>query len=318
MSLEAKPFVRVSSSLNPHLPTRQSGRNRSNGEVDFVSQIAANGGARCVKRGSGNLEVQMVSGMSAATSVCASSPMKILVPHPRGVSVWAYLSSFGGGMVAGDETRVVVKLGAGTRCFLSTQASTKIYRNPQNRPCGHQLSADLDEGSVLVLAPDAVQPFAGSVYQQRQEFHLAAGSGLVLVDWLSSGRAECGERWEFNRYQSRNNIFVAGTRVLVDAVLLDGEQGMLAGSHRMGRMNCVATLAVIGEPLQVAITEILKNVADLPISRRANLVWSASAIKTGVLVRIAGEDVETVRREIHRQLDFLPGLLHDDPWTRKW
>ncbi|HTA28889.1 MAG TPA: urease accessory protein UreD, partial [Candidatus Cybelea sp.] len=73
------------------------------------------------------LEVDVVAGQSAATAACASNPMKLLVPRARGGSVWACVGSLGGGFVAGDETSLDVRLGAGARCFLTTQASTKIY-----------------------------------------------------------------------------------------------------------------------------------------------------------------------------------------------
>ncbi len=191
------------------------------------------------------LEVDLVAGCSAATSVCSTNPLKLLVPRPRGASVWAYLGSFGGGFVAGDETTLHVRLGAGARCFLSTQASTKIYRNPRQRPCGHTLRAELAAESLLVLAPDPIQSFAGSTYTQRQEFHLQSGAGLVLLDWFCSGRAACSERWQFTRLQSRNEIYVDGERLLVESMLLDQADGPLAGPHRMGRFNCVVAVIVI-------------------------------------------------------------------------
>src|SRR5260370_29621247 len=87
----------------------------------------------CSRAGAGHLEIKLVSGQSAVTSVQARSPLKFLIPRPRGDSVWAYMSSFGGGLVAGDETHVSVSLGAQSRCFLTTQASTKVYRNPKGR-----------------------------------------------------------------------------------------------------------------------------------------------------------------------------------------
>ncbi|MBI2946772.1 MAG: urease accessory protein UreD [Verrucomicrobia bacterium] len=159
--------------------------------------------------GHATLEVQQVAGESAVTSVVASSPLKLLTPRARGQSVWAFTSSFGGGLVAGDQTRLDLRLGAGARCFVGTQASTKIYRNPSCRPCGHVTQAALEAGSLLVLAPDPVQPFAHSIYAQQQEFHLGPGAGLVLVDWFCSGRAARGERWAFNRFQSRNEVWSA-------------------------------------------------------------------------------------------------------------
>jgi urease accessory protein len=72
-----------------------------------------------------------------------------------------------------------------------------------------------------VFAPDPVQAFANSSYTQRQEFHLAVGAGLAFVDWFSSGRVARGERWEFERFQSRHDVFMAGERVfVVDSILL--------------------------------------------------------------------------------------------------
>lgn len=260
----------------------------------------------------------MVNGQSAVTSAWASSPLKLLVPQPRGESVYAYLSSFGGGLVAGDETKLDIRLAAGTRAFISTQASTKIFRNPHCRPCGHKLNAALGEDSLLVLAPDPIQPFAGSSYAQRQEFHLEPSASLVLVDWFTSGRTARGERWAFNRFQSRNDIFLGDERVVVDSLLLDPAEDAPGDSHRMGRFNCLALVVLIGPALGEASARLLADVAQQSVTRRAPLVCSASAIREGALLRIAGEQVEIVGREIHRHLGFLPELLGDDPFARKW
>ncbi len=271
-----------------------------------------------LQSGWGGLEVEVVSRQSAVVSAWAASPLKILVPRPRGLSVWAYLSSFGGGLVAGDETNVTLTVGPKARCFVSTQASTKVYRNPGFRPCGHRLKATLAEDSLLVLAPDPVQAFAGSGYKQRQEFHLQPRSGLVLLDWVCSGRVARGERWAFRRFQSRNEIMLAGQRLLLDSLLLDPADGPFEDPCRMGRYNCLALVLLLGEPLRQAAAALLESVAARPVPRRASLALSASPSAQGAVLRLAGENVEDVRNEIHRLLDFLPALLHDDPWQRKW
>ncbi len=268
--------------------------------------------------GCGRLEVEVVAGQSTAISVRAVTPLKILVPRARGESVWAYLSSFGGGLVAGDQTSVDLRLGENARCLLSTQASTKVYRNPGSRPCGHRLKAHLGRGSLLALLPDPIQAFAGSSYRQQQEFQLEPGSGLVLVDWLCSGRTARGERWAFNRFQSRNDVFLGGKRILVDSLLLDPADGAVGGSHRLGRFNSLALVLVIGEALAAASAKLLQTVAAQPVTRGAALVCSASAVSGGALLRCAAENVEAAGREIHRHLAFLPEFLQDDPWSRKW
>ncbi len=264
------------------------------------------------------LEVDVVAGRSAATVVCASNPMKLLVPRARGGNVWACVSSLGGGFVAGDETNLDVRLGVNARCFLTTQASTKIYRNPRHRPCGHSLRAVLETGSLFVLAPDTIQSFEGSTYDQRQEFYLQPGASLVLLDWFCSGRAARRERWSFQRLQSRNEVNVGHERLLVDSLRLDQAHGPLAGPARMGRFNCVALLVVTGPLVADGAAAMLSEVATLPVTRRAELIVSVSPIRQGAVLRVAGESVEEVSREVRRRLAFVTELLDDNPWLRKW
>ena len=280
--------------------------------------VRSNFGSTALPAGTGHLGVELVSGQSAVTSLRAVSPLKILVSRPRGPTVWAFLASLGGGLVAGDEIKLTLTLGDHARCFLGTQASMKVYRNPTSRPCSHYMRARLGRASLLAFAPDPTQAFTGSRYQQRQEFHLHPESALVLVDWLCSGRAACGERWAFNSFQSRNEVFLGDSRVLLDSVLMDPADGPLDSAYRMGRFNCLALVLVFGDSLRAVSKHILEQIAGLPIRRRASLVCSANPIAHGVLVRIAGEDVEAVGREIRRLLAFLRDMLHDDPWSRKW
>jgi urease accessory protein len=268
--------------------------------------------------GCGHVGIEVVCGQSTATSVWAASPLKILIPRARGSSVWACLSSFGGGLVAGDELALTLKVGEQARCFLTTQASTKVYRNPSGKPCSHQLRAQLGRGSLLALIPDPVQAFPGSRYRQQQTFSLGPESGLVLVDWLCSGRAARGERWAFRTFQSRNEILLGETRVLLDSLLLDRAQGPLENCYRMGRFNCLALVVIIGEPFWAAAARALEEIAATPLPRHARLVVSASPIAQGALIRLAGESGEEVAWEIRRRLAFLSDFLGDDPWRRKY
>jgi urease accessory protein len=311
------------------------------------------------QRGNAELTVESVAGQSAVTSAFASTPLKLLTPRSRGQSVWAYTSSFGGGFVAGDETRLELRIGKGARCFLGTQASTKIYRNPRALACGHVTHATVEENALLVFAPDPVQPFADSSYTQRQSFELGAGAGLVLVDWFTSGRAARGERWAFNRFQSRNEVWSApllplparndrgegwgegqlrkttssprpspplreerekifSERIFLDSLLLDSAAEPFTSPHRTGRFNCFALLLLLGEPLKPAAASLQEAISMRPVERTAPLIASASPVRDGAILRIAGESVEQVGRELHAHLKFASALLGDDPWARKW
>jgi len=219
-------------------------------------------------------------------------------------------------MVAGDETRLDVQIDASARCFLGTQASTKIYRNPNHRPCSHKVHARIGPGALLVLAPDPIQCFAESSYEQFQTFDLAQDASLILVDWLSSGRAARGERWAFRRYLSKNQVRRAEKVVLHDALHLEGPG--LENRFRTGRFNCLATVVLLGPELSGFSAEILRKIQENPVSPNSDLIISASPLQDGVILRMAGISVEQVAHAIREQLSFVRQLLSADPWSRKW
>jgi urease accessory protein len=187
------------------------------------------------------------------------------------------------------------------------------------------------------------------------------------VDWFTSGRAARGERWAFDRFQSRNEVWSApvaagilpavepgvppggmdvgvsktfeisgdrpvgkmppstagGTpattqRIFLDSLLLDSADATLASPHRTGRFNCFALLLLIGEPLRQAAATLLETVSARPVIRNAALIASASPVRHGAILRVAGESVEQTGRELHHHLQFVSALLGDDPWVRKW
>ena len=271
-----------------------------------------------VQYGFASLHVGYVHGASAVLACRSGTPLSLLTPRSRGDSVWAYTSSFGGGMVAGDNIQIDIQVDPGATCFLGSQASNKIYRNPRGLPCTHRLSASIGERSLLVLAPDPVQCFAEASYEQQQTFHLAPNANLVLVDWLSAGRLARGERWSFNRYASRNEVFCASRRALLDAIDLDARTAPLTNRFGVGGFNCFATVLLFGPVVSPFAGELLARIASEPIARGATLLVSASPLADGALLRVAGMSIEEVGHALYQNLHFVSTLLRDDPWLRKW
>ena len=57
----------------------------------------------------------------------------------------------------------------------------------------------------------------------------------------------------------------------------------------------------------------------MPIRRRPEQLVAATPVGDGgCLLRVAGTSVEQAARTVREYLGFLPGLLGDDPWARKW
>lgn len=63
--------------------------------------------------------------------------------------------------------------------------------------------------------------FSTARYYQKQVFTVSSDSNLVIVDWITSGRHESGEKWDFDLYKSTNNIFLDdGQPLFLDTVMI--------------------------------------------------------------------------------------------------
>ena len=235
------------------------------------------------------------------------------MPRNHGHAAWVYTSNYGGGLVDGDHVALDIDIGPAAAAFLSTQASTKVYRSKGTIT---EVHARIGPGALLVMAPDPVVCFAASRYLHIQEFDLAASSGLVLVDWLSSGRHTTGERWAFDEYCARLRVRRCGMLVVHDSLALRAQDGELAA--RLGRFDVLGMALVLGTHLRDHAIEIVTRVAQTPVRRRADELVAASPVGDGCLLRLAGTSVEHAGRMFRDYLGFVPPMLGDDPWARKW
>jgi urease accessory protein len=267
---------------------------------------------------SGVLDVVRHGRRSVVSRAYASSPLRLLMPSNHGHASWVFTSTYGGGLVGGDAVHLRIDVGVGATALVQTQASTKVYRSP--RGASSQLDAQVDEGGQLLVLPDPTVCFQGATYDQAQHIDLHAGASLVLLDWMTAGRRASGERWAFDRYASRLTVRHAGRVVLGDAMRLSPDEGPLA--QRMGRFECVCLIALVGPAVQEYAESARDEVARLEARARADLLTAAAPLgpngDAGCVIRIAGVSVEEVGCAARAYLRFVPGLLGDDPWARKW
>ena len=208
----------------------------------------------------------MVAGRTVATRAASTSPLKLLLPRRPGPAAWIYSSTYGGGLVAGDQVELRIRLQPQACAVLSTQSATKVYKSPSGTPSRQTLDATVGDGSLLVLAPDPVSCFRSARYQQRQRIAVTGESAAVVVDWMTSGRRACGERWSMDQYDSRLDVYRDGAHILADNWLLDPRDGPLTSPFRIGRFHCVALIVMVGRPLQQRCGELLDAAANEPIA----------------------------------------------------
>ena len=189
-------------------------------------------------------------------------------PPPDNVPL-LFLLTYGGGLVAGDHIDLSIRLDAGTRLTTTTQGSTKVFKSSTSpAPTTRQdLNVHICNHAALWLAPDPVQPYADSLYAQKQIFNIERGGSLGFVDWVSEGRKARDERWAFAGWRGKNEIWelygegLQGRKMLLrDAVVLDGKD--IRG--RMDGMGVFGTVLLRGPLLQPLAEFFVEEFKALP------------------------------------------------------
>src|SRR5690349_16160398 len=103
------------------------------------------------------LAVGRSRGRSVVTRARSVAPLRLLAPASPGDAAWVYQSSLGGGFVGRDAVELAVEVAPEARLFLTSQASSKVYRRAASR-C--ELTATVGDGGVLVVWPDPIACFA--------------------------------------------------------------------------------------------------------------------------------------------------------------
>ena len=261
------------------------------------------------------MRAELAAGRSVFVERRARSPLRLLCPANAGSAAWAYTSSFGGGLVDGDDVRLDIEVGHGAQALVTTQGSTKAYggaRGAQQQVCARVAGAGL-----LALLPDPLVAFAGARVTSLVEADLGPDATLVLVDGLEAGRVAAGERWDAARCELRVRIRVDGRLVLDDGLLLDPAQGVVA--RRMGPFDGWATVVLLGPRARESTGALLT--AERPAHRLAPDVpylESVAAVGDGCLVRIVARSAAVLAERVALATSCIAGLVGDHPSTRRF
>ena len=258
------------------------------------------------------LAVERWRDRTIVTRARSAAPLRLLAPASPGRAAWVYQSSLGGGFVGRDAIELAVEVAAGARLFLTSQASSKVYRGAVS---GYLLDASVGDGGALVLWPDPIACFAGASFEQRQRFRLARSGGVIAVDAWTAGRVAHGECWAFGRLALCTEIELDGAPVVREAVVVSPAHGELA--LRMGGARAFATITIAGDLFARAVAAIGAAVAARPVAARTRV--AASVWPWGAVVRIAASATEPLAAAIQEMIGgAVRDVLGADPFARKW
>lgn len=293
--------------------------------------------------GHGQILLSLLSKTPVLQTCSYQYPLKLIAPAPLTVHDvlvhTIFLLTYGGGLVAGDEIDLSIRLQSLTRLVLLTQGSTKIFKTPSAKVISRQrCHVELDDGAGLCYLPDPVQPFDNSAFEQTQIYTVPEGASICVCDWVCQGRTARGENWHFHKYTSKNEVWLPAAEggkkrlLLRDNVLLeDGKDTNLPSSFagRIDNLGVFGTLILRG-PLFESLGryfmaefcvlprigarnwdgEVEADADDAETKRRRRqkqdtknqLLWTAASIRGFVLVKFAAKEVEGVKRFLRSML----------------
>jgi len=260
------------------------------------------------------LIISQVAERSVVTALRSHAPLKLLTPRNHGHAAWVFQSSLGGGFVGGDEVRLDVEVEPGATLFLSSQASSKVYRGARSR---FTLEAKVAAGATLCCWPDPVVCFEGASLLQRQSFALRPEASLLWVDAWTAGRSANGERWRCARFESDSRISLGGEPRFRDAWLLSADHGELRA--RLEPLDAFATVVLAGPKLSAARAA-CEAAAEGELPRLEQAAWlSASRWEWGTVLRVGAPAAGVLASTLRTLLQpHVAALLGDDPCARKW
>ncbi|KAL8735922.1 MAG: hypothetical protein Q9166_000484 [cf. Caloplaca sp. 2 TL-2023] len=243
-----------------------------------------------------------------------------LFPRPSSVPL-LFLLTYGGGLVSGDHIHLSITLAPSTRLTIATQGSTKIFKpslppsaSPSTPPpplTRQDLAVTIAASAAFWLGPDPCQPFATSRYAQTQIFEVdvEGGGSLGFVDWVCEGRSARGEKWEFEGWRGRNEIWDVSSSMLSGTAEESGEKrearrrlvlrDVLIISapdirSRVDGMGIFGTVILIGPLFSSLAVFFINEFKALP--RIGARDWNAHN-KVGVTLSIESVPSEAERRE---------------------
>lgn len=113
-----------------------------------------------------------------------------------------FLANPTAGIFAGDRMTIRVRIRAGGRAHLTTQAATRVHAMPGGAAT-QTIRLVVEEGAALEWLPDPLIPFRGARLTQATTLTIATGGTLIYGDILTPGRSASGEQLAYTRLTTR-------------------------------------------------------------------------------------------------------------------
>lgn len=129
-----------------------------------------------------------------------------------------YIMESSGGMVAGDQNEISVKLAPDSRVRLIQQSALKIYPSHTGDVCVLKNEVELEERSRLEWMPEVIIPFVDAKFQVDTTLRVANDATVLWGEIVAPGREKRGEVFAYESFRSNFKIFVEDELIAFDSL----------------------------------------------------------------------------------------------------
>ena len=246
-------------------------------------------------------------GSSRVRDLFQRSPCRLLFPDsPPGEPLQAVLLTTSGGLTGGDRVRVHLRVDAGARVTVATQAAEKFYRSLPGTQVQSQVDVEVAAGAWAEWLAQETILFNQACLRRSFAADLAADARLLVAETVVFGRTAMGESFRSGLLHDGWRIRRGGRLVWADALHLSGaaeEQRRLpfgfgtavaystvlyVGTEAPQLLEPVRALLPAGSGTATALNELLlvRLLCDDAAAARATVIHVAGLIR----VRAGGAD----------------------------
>jgi urease accessory protein len=218
-------------------------------------------------------------------------PWRVIRAFPQdNGAVLVHLHNVSGGVLAGDDLSLHVRVGPLAKAQVTSTGATRLYRHRAGMPESQQrVSFTVAAGGLLEYLPDALIPFAGSRHRQEVEIWLEDGATVFGWEIVAPGRQAMGERFLFESLRMTTRMESPFGPLLLEDFLLQPGARALQSLARLGGYTHSATFYALqpGRPASdwCALEKQLGEIA-VHESQPGCTIWGTSALACdGVIVK---------------------------------
>lgn len=245
---------------------------------------------------------------SIVNEAYAEAPLALSCPKNHGHAAWVYPTVLGPGMLNGDRQRYTLDVREGASLYVGSIGIARAFQGEARL----ETTARVSDDALLVMAQEPLTGATGADLVQDTRVEIAPRGSVVIVDALTEGRPETGERWRFARLRSRLAVSRGGDLVLEEAQDLAPSARDVA--RHFGSYGAFAFLVALGERARPFRDGWL---ARAPRGSGETLCVAQPLGADGATARIAAKNAESLAMELRVMLRNLGETLGDDPRTRR-